>query len=62
MNSIIARLAEAAKALVAAATPIVTVAVTDILADVSKVAQTGITSLASLVLVYITRNRPLTEG
>lgn len=58
MTSIVNRLATAAKAIVAAATPIVVAAVTDVLGELTIIAQGAVTGAATAVTVYLTRNRP----
>ena len=58
MSKIVDRLAVMAKAIVAAITPIVSVAVVDILAEVSVMSTGVIAAVATAVLVYLTPNRP----
>lgn len=57
MNKIINRAAEAAKAVVGAATPIITAAVVDIVAELSTLAVGGIAAGATLLTVWLTPNR-----
>lgn len=57
MSKIINRAAAAAKAIVAAATPIVTAAVVDIVAELSTLAEGGIAAAATALLVWLVPNR-----
>lgn len=60
MKKIIDRLAEAAKAIVGAATPIVTAAVADVIAELSALAVAGIAAGATALTVWLTPNRKRT--
>lgn len=61
MKRITAIAANSAKAIVAAVTPILTTAVVEILAELGKLATTGIAAAATATSVWLTRNRPLTS-
>ena len=58
MSPIIDKLRTIAKALVAAVTPILVAGVADIAADLSTMAQGGVTAAASALLVYLVKNQP----
>ena len=62
MSKIINRAAEAAKAIVAAATPIVTAAVVDILAELSTLATGAIAAGATMLTVWLVPNRKPAES
>jgi hypothetical protein len=57
MDAIIAKLANAAKAIVGAATPIITAVVTEVVADLSVLATSAIAAGATALLVYLTPNK-----
>jgi hypothetical protein len=57
MDAIIDKLANAAKAVVAAATPIITAVVTEVVADLGVMATTGIAAGATALVVYLTPNK-----
>jgi hypothetical protein len=62
MTKILERLQLMAKAIVAAVTPIVSVAVVDVLAELSVMSTGLIAAAATAALVYLTPNKTAQEG
>lgn len=60
-STILDRLANAAKAIVGAITPIITALIVEVAADLSDLGTAGIAAAATAVLVYLTPNKPLNE-
>jgi hypothetical protein len=52
------RLLNAAKAIVAAATPIASLAITEVIADLNNTLSAGIAAAVTSILVYVTKNQP----